>query len=114
LQPVRLDLLAHEEPLGARASRERRAGERIGAHGRAADRRAAPRRHLRGEQERQRGEAVREQDRALGVDVVLGLAAAGERDLAEHERVLAKAGDEASAGALETLHIFVEACQART
>ena len=41
----------------------------------------------------ERGKPGRAQDRALGVDVVVGLEAAGERDLPDHERVLAQLGD---------------------
>ena len=72
LQPVRLGVLAHEEGLRAGAPGERGAGERVGAHRHAADRRAAPRGHLRREQHGERAEALRAQDRALGVDVVVG------------------------------------------
>ena len=55
----------------------------------------APRRcGLGGHQLAQRREARRAQDRPLGVHVVLGLGAAGERDLADHQRVLAQLGDQ--------------------
>ena len=37
-------------------------------------------------------EALRPEDRALGVHVVVGLQAAGQRDLADHQRVLAQLG----------------------
>ena len=57
LQAVRLGLLAHEERLRARAAGERRAGDRVGAHRHAADRRRLPLGDLRGEQRAERGEA---------------------------------------------------------
>ena len=47
-------------------------------------------RDLLGEQQAERRERLRPQDRALGVDVVLGCAPARERHLADHQRVLAQ------------------------
>jgi hypothetical protein len=83
-QAVRLGLLAHEEPLDVGAARERRAGHGVGAHRHPADRGGVPRARALGEQLAERRKAVRQQDRALGVDVVLRLPAARQRHLAEY------------------------------
>ena len=63
---------------------------------------------LRREQRGERREALRAQDRALGVDVVVGRRAARERDLADHERVLAQLLDETLAGRGEIDRMFVQ------
>ena len=64
--------------------------------------------YLRGNQGPQRGEPLGEQDRALGVDVVGGSRAARERDVADHERMLAQLSDQAIAGAGESTRILVQ------
>ena len=89
-QAVRLDLLAHEEDLHVGAAGERRAGDRVGAHRHPADRRRAPRARLLGDELAERREARRPQDRALGVDVVRRGRAAGQRHLADDQRVRSK------------------------
>ena len=71
-EAVRLDVLAHEEGLAVEAAGERGAGDRVGPHRHPADRGRPPLAALRRDQLAERGEAVREQDRALGVDVVGG------------------------------------------
>ena len=60
----------------------------------------------------ERGEALRAQDRALGVDVVLRRGTARERHLADHERVLAQQLDESRAG-LRRAHSYVRPGRSR-
>jgi hypothetical protein len=91
---VLLALLADEEGLHVGARGERRAGHRVGPHGEAADGRRAQLRGLGRHELAERTESGREQDRPLGVHVVLGGSAARERHLADHERVLAELRDE--------------------
>src|SRR3712207_8634488 len=55
----------------------------------------------------ERGEAVGPQDRALGVDVVLGLGAARQRHLADHERVLAQGRSEEHTSELQSRQYLV-------
>ena len=72
LQAVLLALFAHDERLRD-ARRERRARHRDRAHGNAADRARPPRAGPIGDQRADRGERLGQQDRALGIDVVLRL-----------------------------------------
>ena len=83
-QPMRLGLLAHEEALGVGASGERGAGHGVGAHRHAPDGRRAPLRGPLGEQLAEGEKAAGQQDRALGVDVVLRRQPAREGDLTEY------------------------------
>ena len=73
---------------------ERRAGERVGAHRHPADRVRAELGRALGDQLADRAVGGLAQDRPLRVDVVGGRLAARERHLAEHQRVLAKLGDQ--------------------
>ena len=98
LQPVRLAVLAHEEGLDGSPRGQSRAGHGVGAHGRASHRRRAHSLRLRRHELAQGAKAGRKEDRALGVDVVLRGASAGERHLADHEGVLAQLGDESLVG----------------
>ena len=93
-QAVLLALLADEERLHVRTARERGAGDRVGAHRDAADRRDAQRARLIRHQLAEGPEALRPQDRSLRVDQVLRLAAAGEGHLADQERVVAQLADQ--------------------
>jgi hypothetical protein len=94
VQAVPLGLLAHEERLHVGAAGQRGAGERVGPHRHAADRGRAPLGRRLGDERGQRPEPRGAQDRPLGVDVVLRGGAAGERDLADDQRVLAQLRDE--------------------
>ena len=105
-RPCALASLRTKNAFACGAAGERGAGDRVGAHRHAADGRGAPLGHLRGEQRAERGEARRAQDRALGVDVVLGARAARERHLADHQRVLAQLLEQALAGRARLARIF--------
>src|SRR5436190_5907564 len=98
LQAVGLGLLADEERLHVGAAGERRAGDRVGAHGQAAHGGGAALARQRRDELGKRGEALGAQDRALGVDVIRRLRAAGQRHLADDQGVLAQRGDESGAG----------------
>ncbi len=85
---------------------ERGARHRDRAHGNAADGAGRPGAGAIGDQRAERGERAGQQDRALGVDVVLGVAAAGERDLADHQRVLAQVRPQAGACGVQAARRF--------
>ena len=61
-------------------------------------------------------EAGRPQQRAARIDVVLGRGAAGQRHLADHQRVLAQLGEQRPLGGLEVGHagILEDAADARS
>ena len=89
---------------------ERRARDRDRAHRHPSDgARPAGARGV-GEQRAERGERAGQQDRALGVDVVGGGAPAGERDLADHQRVLAQIRQQPRARGVEVARRFGRAC----
>jgi hypothetical protein len=96
---VRLALLPDEESLDVGARGEGSAGHRVGAHGQAPDGGGARRLRLGGDELAKGAKTVGAEDRPLRVHVVLRLAAAREGDLADHERVLAKRGDQSLASA---------------
>ena len=101
-----LALVADEEADQSLAGgdRDRRAGERDRRHHRPADG-ARPRLDRGGGDQLAGGEeGGRPQQGAARVDVVLGLGAAGERHLADHERVLAQLGEQGAPGGLEVGH----------
>ena len=98
LQAVCLGVLAYEEALGLCPTGERGAGDRVGAHREAPDRRRAERGGVRGDELAKCREPVGPQDRPLGVDVVGGARPARQDDLPDHERVLAQQGDQPVAG----------------
>ena len=68
----------------------------------------APRSRLVGDELGERPEAGRAEDRPLGVDVVGGRLAAGQRHLADHERVLAQLGDQPRARRPSALAVDVD------
>ena len=108
LEAVLLLVLAHEERLDGRARGQRGARDRVGAHSDPAHGGRAHALRLGRHQLAERAEAVRQQDRPLGVDVVLRRLAARERHLADDERVLAQLGYQAVAGG------FSHVCRSRT
>ena len=69
---------------------------------------------LRRDQAPQRREAVGQQDRPLGVHVVLRLSPARERHLADHERVHPQLLQEPAPGALDVTRINVQGRHGRT
>ena len=91
---MRLDLLAHEEGLDGGTAGEGRAGDRVSAHRHPANRGGVPGASLAGDELRQGAEAGRAQDRALGVDQVVGGGAAREHNLTDHQGVRAQLGDQ--------------------
>ena len=99
-----LCLLAHEERLRLSASREGRTGDRVGSHRHPADGGRIPRAGLFGGELRQRAEALRAEDRALGVDQVFGGLTAGQHDRSDHQRVLTQLGQQALAGSRPSVH----------
>jgi hypothetical protein len=92
---VLLPLLAHEESLHGGSGAERGARHRIAAHRHPAHSGRPDPLSLGRDQLAQRAEAVQAQDGALGVHVVARLLPARQRDLADHERVLAQFRDQA-------------------
>ena len=111
-EAVVLGLLAHEERLDVGAAGQRRAGDRVGAHRQPAHRRRAQRARALGHELGQGGEPVGAQDRPLRVDQVLGLGAAGQRDLADDERVPAEGGHQSLVGAHRP-RMLIACCNAR-
>ncbi len=98
LQAVCLGVLADEKGLGIGAPRKSGTCDGVGPHRQAAHGRPVPGCHL-GRQELPQGrEALRPEDRPLGIHVVLGHRAAGQRDLPDHQGVLAQLGDQPLAG----------------
>src|SRR5436305_4252527 len=71
-EAVLLGLLTHEEGLDRGASGERGTGDRVGAHRHTADRGGTPLAGLGGYKRRERVEPIWAEDRALGIDEVLG------------------------------------------
>jgi hypothetical protein len=96
---VLLLLLADEEGLHGRSRGERGARDGVGAHRHAAHGSGPQALRLGGHQLAERPEPLGQQDRALGVDVVLRRPAARERDFTDYERVLAQLRDQAVASA---------------
>ena len=98
LEAVLLAILADEERLHGSATGQGGARHGVRSHGHAAHGGCPHALRLSRHQLTQRAESLRQQDRALRVHVVLRLLAAGERDLADHEGVLAQFGDQPVAG----------------
>ena len=106
LKAVLLALAADEEPDQALSggNRYRRAGEWDRCHHRAADRNGACLGGGGGDQLSGGEEARRTQQCPARVDVVLGRRPAGERHLAEHQRVLLELGEQSALGGVEVGH----------
>ena len=96
LEAVLLLLLADEEGEQVVAGRigDGGARDRVGAHRHSSDGGGAQPRSLGGDELAERAEPRLAQDRALGVDVVGGGGAAGQRHLTDHECVLAQLRDQ--------------------
>ncbi len=106
LQAVLLALAADEEgdQVGPGGDRDGGAGGRDRGRGRSADRVGAELGGGGGDQLAGGEEAGRAQQRPPRVDVVLGRGAAGQRHLAEHQRVLAQLGEQRLLGGVEVGH----------